>query len=121
MKTTDERIWDAMRDMAENICPSCKEYKGMVTCSTCSERYCIFCEDHDTECLGDSTMEVYDHIEAWQIESGNQIQINAIDPIEVKEVIDSGDSIMVKGYSHLTGDNAVYILTADTEVGLWTA
>ena len=66
-------------------------------------------------------MQVYDFITADQIDEGDQILVNNIDPVEVKKVIDSGDSIMVKGYSHLTGDEVDYILTADAEVGLWGA
>lgn len=66
-------------------------------------------------------MNVYDTITADQIEVSDQVLVNDIDPIEVATVVDSGDSIMVKGFSHLTGDNAVYILTADTEVSLWSA
>lgn len=68
-----------------------------------------------------TTVNVYDTVTADQIEVSDQILVNDIDPIEVSEVIDSGDSIMVKGYSHMTGDTAVYILTADAEVALWTA
>lgn len=66
-----------------------------------------------------TTVNVYDTITADQIEVADQILVNDIDPIEVSDVVDSGDSIMVKGYSHMTGDNACYILAADTEVSLW--
>lgn len=68
-----------------------------------------------------TTVNVYDTITADSVEEGDQILVNDIDPVEVSSVIDSGDSIMVKGYSHLTGDNAVYILAADAEVSLWSA
>ena len=66
-------------------------------------------------------MTVYDTITADQIEVTDQVLVNNIDPVEVTKVVDSGDSIMVKGYSHLTGDDVSYILTADTEVALWSA
>ena len=66
-------------------------------------------------------MTVYDTITADQIEVADQVLVNNIDPVEVTKVVDSGDSIMVKGYSHLTGDDVSYILTADTEVALWSA
>lgn len=63
-------------------------------------------------------MDIYDTITADSIEVGDQVLIEN-DPIEVSRVIDSGDAIMVKGYSHLTGDEANYILTPDATVGLW--
>lgn len=63
---------------------------------------------------------VYDVVTADTIEVDDQI-IHQLDPIEVSDVIDSGEAIMVKGYSHLTGDSVCYILTPDTEVELWTA
>lgn len=66
-------------------------------------------------------METYDDITADSVEVGDQIQVNNIDPIEVSKVIDSGDSILISGYSHMTGDTATYILTPETVVGLWTA
>jgi len=63
-------------------------------------------------------MEIYDYVSVDTIEAGDQIVFQN-DFIEVSTVVDSGEAIMVKGYSHVTGDNACYILTADTEVGLW--
>ena len=73
-------------------------------------------------------MEVYDFITADQIEGPNENNNNKgdqvfieNDPIEVSKVVDSGDSILVKGYSHMSGDDVTYILTADMEVGLWGA
>jgi hypothetical protein len=64
-------------------------------------------------------MNVYDYVTADTLESGDQILFQN-DPMEVSDIVDSGDSIMVKGYSHLTGDSVTYILTPDAEVGLWT-
>lgn len=65
-------------------------------------------------------MNVYDYVPADTVEEGDQILFEN-DPLEVSSVIDSGDAILVKGYSHLTGDSVTYIITPDTEVGLWTA
>jgi hypothetical protein len=79
--------------------------------------------------LGGNKVQVYDFITADQIEGpnesngfkGDQILVNNIDPVEVASVIDSGEAIMVKGYSHATGDSVEYIFSSDTEVGLWGA
>jgi hypothetical protein len=65
-------------------------------------------------------MNVYDFTSAAFIEVGDQIQID-FDYIEVRDIVDSIDSIMVKGWSHESGDSVTYILEADREVGLWTA
>lgn len=64
-------------------------------------------------------VEIYDTVTADSVEVGDQVLIED-DPIEVSKVIDSGDAIMVKGYSHLTGDAANYILKPDSTVGLWS-
>ena len=66
-------------------------------------------------------MQVYDFITADQIQEDDQILVKGIDPIEVKKIVDSGSSIWVKGYSHMSGDDVDYILGADDEVGLWGA
>lgn len=63
-------------------------------------------------------MEVYDYVAAATVEAKDQIFYEH-DYVEVSSVIDSGEAIMVKGYSHVTGDTVSYILTPDTEVGLW--
>jgi hypothetical protein len=68
----------------------------------------------------DLSVEVYDYITADQIEEGDQI-FYSNDPLEVKRKLDEGDTIMVSGYSYLSGDTATYFLNPDTEVGLWTA
>lgn len=65
-------------------------------------------------------VEVYDVIAASAIEEGDQI-IYSNDPIEVKFKIDETDTVMVRGYSYLTGDTVTYFLPFDTEVELWTA
>jgi len=65
-------------------------------------------------------MEVYDWVTADTLgDEPNEQIVFENDYIEVSRVIDSGDAIMVKGYSHITGDDVTYILTPDTEVGLW--
>jgi acyl-CoA hydrolase len=64
-------------------------------------------------------MNVYDTIAAYQVEAGDQILVNGVDPVEVKTMVESGEAIMVKGYSHSTGDTVVYLLDPDTEVSLW--
>lgn len=71
----------------------------------------------------DLDINVYDTITADQdIEEGNQLYIfSNHDPIEVKETLDEGDTIMVRGYSYKSGDMATYFLRPDEEVGLWTA
>lgn len=63
-------------------------------------------------------MDIYDYITADSVEVGDQI-FHANDPIEISRVIDSGEAIMLKGYSHMTGDDVAYVVTPDTEVGLW--
>lgn len=67
-------------------------------------------------------MEIYDYVPAHTLgeEDNEQIAV-ANDYIEVSSVIDSGSAIMVKGWSHVTGDTVTLVLTADTEVGLWSA
>lgn len=47
--------------------------------------------------------------------------IIANDPIEVTKVIDSGDAILVRGWSHITGDMVTYIITPDTVIEVWSA
>lgn len=64
-------------------------------------------------------MNVYDTIAADTIEADDQILVNG-DPIEVTSVVDDGDSIMVKGYSYNSGDSVIVVLTADSEVELWS-
>lgn len=66
------------------------------------------------------TVTVYDVIQAHQIEEGDQI-LYSNDPVEVSETIDETDTIMVRGYSHLTGETVTYFLRPDVEVELWTA
>lgn len=70
------------------------------------------------------SIEVHDVIEAHRIEINDKILIlndeGAEDPIEVTFKLDETDVVMIKGYSHLTGDIEVYILPPDRQVELWT-
>lgn len=65
-------------------------------------------------------MNVYDVVNADSLEVGDCALIH-LDEIEVTSIYDDGDIIMVKGYSHLSGDNVTYLLAPDTEVELWKA
>lgn len=62
-------------------------------------------------------MNVTDVITADQIELGDQIIVHN-DPIEVYTKIDE-DAILVKGWSHMSGDNVTYILEPDETVEVW--
>lgn len=64
-------------------------------------------------------MNIYDHVPAHRVEVGDQIAYTN-DLIEVTSKVDSTESIMLKGFSHVTGDTVTYIISAYTEVGLWT-
>ena len=41
------------------------------------------------------------------------------DPIEVDFILDEGDVVMVKGFSHMTGDRVVYLIPATADVEIW--
>ena len=64
-------------------------------------------------------MNVYDSITADAVEVGDLILIE-FDQIEVTNVVDSGEAILIKGNSFVSGDNVNYILEADRQVSLWT-
>lgn len=68
-------------------------------------------------------MEIYATESVGNLDSDDKIvytnEEGADDVIELDTKIDSGDSILLKGYSHISGDNVTYILNADVEVGLW--
>lgn len=68
-------------------------------------------------------MIITDTIQADQIEDGDQIVIDG-DPIEVTSVEESEDDmdeIVVKGFSHDTGDSVQYPLPFDYYVDMWGA
>lgn len=66
-------------------------------------------------------MEIYDWVDASTLgDEPNEQIFFSNDYIEVSKVVDSGEAIMVTGYSHITDDTVRYILTPDTKVGLWT-
>lgn len=66
-------------------------------------------------------MTVIDSVAAWQIAERDQVIIEG-DPVEVTEVLDGDDpdEIIVKGYSHESGDRVEYSLYADDSFDLWT-
>lgn len=68
--------------------------------------------------LSDAT--VLYSVSADQIEVGDQIIIED-DLIEVKSVSDTDDidEVVVKGYSHITGDTETYSLYADDTYDVW--
>lgn len=61
---------------------------------------------------------IHDYVPASTVEPGDQVAYEN-DILEVKEVVDSGESILIRGYSHVSGDTVTYIIGADVEVGLW--
>lgn len=65
--------------------------------------------------------EVIDTVPAYSIEPGDQIIVDG-DYIEVKcvEETDDIDEIIVKGYSHVTGDTETYSLYADDDYDVWS-
>lgn len=67
-------------------------------------------------------MEIIDYVGAWSVQVNDQILIQG-DPVEVKQVIetDDPDEIVVKGYSHDTGDSVEYALFADDMFEVWSA
>lgn len=66
------------------------------------------------------TVQVYDYVSADTLENGDHITYNN-DVLEQVTVMDEGDVIMVRGYSHISGETATYFIPANMEVGLWTA
>lgn len=65
------------------------------------------------------TLKVYDHVDADTVTAGDQILVNDVDYVEVNYVVNETDTVMVRGYSHVTGDSVTYFLPFDQEVGLW--
>lgn len=64
-------------------------------------------------------MNVYDTIPADAVEVNDLVLIQQ-DQLEVTKVVDEGDSILITGYSFVSGDSETYILPADHLVELWT-
>lgn len=69
--------------------------------------------------------DIYAYVEAYDLDP-EEDRIAVIDPetnmpdfLEGVTVIKEGDAVMIKGYSHTTGDNALYTVPEDREVGLW--
>ncbi len=62
---------------------------------------------------------IYDFITAGQdLAVNDQIFYNN-DYIEITETYTEGDTVVVKGYSYESGDQVVYFIPIDAEVGLW--
>lgn len=66
-------------------------------------------------------MNIIDNISADTIEVGDQILVEG-DPIEVTHVEESDDldEIIVKGFSHESGDRETYSLYADDYYDVWS-
>lgn len=66
-------------------------------------------------------VDIIDTISADSIEVGDQILIDG-DPVEVKsvEATDDIDEVIVRGYSHETGDTETYSLFADDMYDVWS-
>lgn len=67
-------------------------------------------------------MDVIDNISADTIEAGDQIIVDG-DPIEVTHVDNDRediDEILVRGFSHDSGDTVEYPLYADDYYDVWT-
>ena len=65
--------------------------------------------------------EIIDTVPAYSIEVGDQIIVDG-DYIEVKSITETDDldEIIVKGYSHITGDTEAYELYADDTFDVWS-
>lgn len=63
-------------------------------------------------------MEIYDTVLASTLENTDKIFYNN-DYVELTSTLDETDTIMVVGYSHVSGENVTYFIPADVEVDLW--
>ena len=70
----------------------------------------------------DIDVNIIDTISADTIEVGDQILVDG-DPIEVRAILNEygqdPDEVIVRGYSHESGDNATYSLYADDYFDVW--
>lgn len=62
---------------------------------------------------------IYDYVAAHTVEETDCIAHDT-DLIEVTSKVDETDTVMIRGYSHVSGDTVTYFIPADKEVGLWT-
>ena len=64
---------------------------------------------------------VIDTVPAHTLEVGDQIIVED-DYVEIKEIAESldVDEVVVRGYSHVSGDTVEYSLYADDEYDLWS-
>jgi len=69
-------------------------------------------------------IEVYDYVLANTLEDGDQVALTndegGTDYLENVKVTIESDAVSIRGFSEITGDEEYYIVTWDTEVGLWT-
>jgi hypothetical protein len=63
-------------------------------------------------------MDIYDNVTADTLEVGDQI-FHENDYVEVNHVVKDNGAVLVRGYSHVSGDTVTYIIGYDVEVGLW--
>jgi hypothetical protein len=69
-----------------------------------------------------ANVDIYDYVEADTLgDEPNEQIVHENDYIEVSSVVKDAEAVMVKGYSHISGDTVTYIIAFDTLVGLWTA
>lgn len=68
---------------------------------------------------GDS-MNIHDYVVADSLEDGDRVFVNGIDYLEDVTILKETDTVLIRGYSHVSGDSVVYMLNYDTEVGLWS-
>jgi len=74
-----------------------------------------------TEIISEEDIEILYHTPASTLEATDQVVIED-DYIEVKEVIETDDidEVVIKGYSHISGDSVTYSLFADDLYGIWS-
>jgi hypothetical protein len=65
-------------------------------------------------------VDIIDTVPAFSIEVGDQILVDG-DPIEVRSIseTDDLDEIVIRGYSHDSGDTETYSLFADDTYDVW--
>jgi hypothetical protein len=67
-------------------------------------------------------MIITDTITAWQLDEDEEVQVlYQNDPVEVDHIVKETDTVLIRGYSNLTGERVTYFIPYDTEVDLWTA
>lgn len=66
-------------------------------------------------------MIITDCVPAYTLEVSDQVLING-DPIEITSIVDTDDidEVLIRGFSHDTGDIVEYGLYADDEFEIWS-